>query len=72
MFFAFFSCLLMLNGAVGVLVWLAWQRVSTHMRNYPEAARLVAEHVLAPILTGQKEPKPESKPEVKTTRGTLV
>jgi hypothetical protein len=71
MFFAFF-CLLMLDGVVGVLVWLAWQRVTTHMRNNPEAAKLVAEHVIAPLLAGKKEPKVESKPEVKKTKGTLV
>ena len=71
MFFAFF-CLLMLNGVVGVLAWLAWQRITKHMRNHPDAAKLVAEHVIAPLLTGQKEPKVESKPEVKKTKGTLV
>jgi hypothetical protein len=72
MFFVLFFLLLLLNGGVGVLVWLAWQRVSAHLRNNPEAARLVAEHVIAPLLTGHKEPKAERKPEVKKTRGTLV
>ena len=71
MFIAFF-CLLMLNGVVGVLAWLAWQRVSTHMRNDPEAARLVAEHIIAPLLTGRKEAEVESKPEVKKANTRLV
>lgn len=54
MFLAFFT-LLMLNGVIGVLAWLAWNRVTEHMRADPEAARLVAEHVIAPLLTGKKK-----------------
>jgi hypothetical protein len=30
-----FMILLLLNGAVGVLVWLAWQRLTAHMRSNP-------------------------------------
>lgn len=52
MWLAFFS-LVMLNGLVGVLVWLAWGRISEHLRNNPEAAKLVAEHVIAPLLYGK-------------------
>lgn len=58
---------LMLDGAVGVVVWLGLRRVQAHMRANPEAARLIAEHVIAPILSGA-----EIKPEVKKTKGTLV
>jgi hypothetical protein len=70
MFFAFF-CLLMFNGAVGALAWLAWQRVSMHMRNNPEAAQLFSECVVMPLLTGNTD-KPEANPLVKKTKGTLV
>jgi hypothetical protein len=76
MFFALFVLLLLLNGGVGVLVWLGWQRVASHLKADPEAARLVskviAEHIIPPLLVGQKESKAETKPEVKTVRGTLV
>jgi hypothetical protein len=71
-----FLLLLLLNGAVGVLAWFGWRRVSEHLRNNPEAARLVAEHVIAPLLTGKNdksEVNPEAKPEPKKIKGaTLV
>lgn len=54
MFCAFFS-LLMLCGGIGVLAWLAWQKITAHMRKNPEAAKLVAEHVIAPLLAGEPE-----------------
>lgn len=72
MFFAFFLILLMLNGAIGVLAWLAWRRVAEHMRNDPAAAELVAKYVIAPLLTGEKKAKPEATPETKKIKGTLV
>lgn len=53
MFLAFFA-LLMLNGLIGVLAWLAWNRLTEHLRDNPEAAKLIAEHVIAPLLTGKK------------------
>jgi hypothetical protein len=59
MFFAFF-CLLMLCGGVGVLVWLAWQRMADHLRDNPEAAKLLAEHVIAPIMAGKNKDQTES------------
>jgi hypothetical protein len=75
MFFPF-MILLLLDGAVGVMVYFAWRRVTEHLRNNPEAARLVAEHVIAPLLTGKtdkSEVKPEAKPEPKKIKGaTLV
>jgi hypothetical protein len=71
MFFPF-MLLLLFDGVVGVLVWLAWQRLTAHMRSNPEAARLIAEHVIAPLMTGEKESKPEAKPETKKIKGTLV
>lgn len=67
MFFALFLSLLLLNGIVGVCMWFALQRISTHMRNNPEAAELVAKHVIAPLLTGKTE-----NPEVKKTRGGML
>lgn len=60
-----FMLLLLLNGAIGVVVWLALRRVQAHMKANPEAAKLIAEHVIAPLLCGE-EPKGEPpKPEVK-------
>lgn len=57
MVLAFFS-LVILNGLAGVLVWLAWGRISEHLRNNPEAAKLLAEVVIASLLSGKK---PEQK-----------
>lgn len=71
MIFAFFG-LLALNCCGGVLAWLMWRRVIAHMRRNPEAAKLIAEHVIAPLLTGGKEPKDEDKREVKRIKGTLT
>ena len=73
MFLAFFI-LLMMCGGIGVLVWLGWQRVAAHLKNHPEAARILAEHVITPLLVGEKEPenKPPDKPEPKRIKGTLV
>ena len=58
MFLAFFS-LVMLNGLAGVLIWLAWRRVAEHLRNHPEAAKFVAEHVITPLLCGKPPEKKE-------------
>ncbi len=60
MIWAFF-CLLMLCGSSCVLMWLAWKKITAHMRKHPEAARLVAEHVIAPLLAGDPEETPEFK-----------
>ena len=38
------------------------QKLGKHMRENPEAAKLIAEHVIAPLLVG-KEPSGEDKPE---------
>ena len=47
-----FLLLALFNGVIGVLVFLAVRRVVKHMRENPEASKLVAEHVIAPLLTG--------------------
>jgi hypothetical protein len=60
MFCAFFS-LLMLTGGVGVLTWLLFQRVTAHMRTHPEAAELIAKHVIAPLPTGGKNPEADDE-----------
>ena len=70
MFFAFLT-LLVLDAGIGVLVWLGWRRVATHLRKNPEAARPLAEHVLAVFLFGEDE-KEAGKPEPKRIKGTLV
>lgn len=48
--FLAFVVLLLFCGAAGALVWLGLRRIGNHMRENPEAAKLVAEHVLTPIL----------------------
>lgn len=57
--FLAFVILLLLNVVIGFVVWLCWSRVTAHMRDDPEAAKLVSEHVIAPLLTGKKK---EEKP----------
>jgi hypothetical protein len=62
--FLAFMFLLMICGALGVLIWLAVRRVIRHMQDCPEAARLISEHVITPLLTGKPEEKREiEKPE---------
>ncbi len=69
-----FLILLALVASVATLIWLGWRHVAAHLRKNPEAARLLAEHVIAPLLTGEKESKPETKaePEPKKIKATLV
>jgi hypothetical protein len=71
MFLAFFT-LLVLMAAVSAFVWLGWLRVASHLKGNPQAARFLAEHVITPLLLGEKEPTPEGQKEVKRTKGTLV
>ena len=52
-----FLLLVLFNCAIGVLVFLAVRRVVKHMRENPEASKLVAEHVIAPLLTGLRSEK---------------
>ena len=54
------------------LLWLAWRRVAAYLRNNPEGARLLYEHVISPLLFGPAPPKAEDRPEPKKTKGTLV
>jgi hypothetical protein len=73
--FLAFLILLMLDGAVGVLVWLGWRRVAAHLRKKPEVAALLAQHVLTPLLFGEVEKeagKQDEKPEPKKVKATLV
>ena len=61
MFFAFLT-LFMLNGGVGILAWLGWQRMAEHMRKHPEAAHALAAHLLRPLLFGEETPPEEPEP----------
>lgn len=70
MFLAFFV-LLMLNGVVGVVVWMALRRMQAYMRANPEAAKLIGE-IIAQLLAGELPKGEPPKPEVKKARGTLV
>jgi uncharacterized membrane protein len=58
-----FLALLMFCGVVGVVCWLALSRILDHMRRNPEAAKLISEHIITPILMG-KEPQPEETPDI--------
>lgn len=69
MFWCFFL-LLMFNGLLVVLAFLAIRRVVKHMRENPEASKLVAEHVIAPLLTGlRSEREPENENESRGQSG---
>jgi hypothetical protein len=47
--------LILADALIGVLAWVVYQRLTAHMRNDPQAAELVAKHVIAPLLTGNRE-----------------
>jgi uncharacterized protein YneF (UPF0154 family) len=59
LFILLLVALLVLAG-LGALVWFAWRRVSVHLKDNPEAAKLLAEHVIAPLLMADK-PKAAEK-----------
>jgi hypothetical protein len=50
-----FVILLLLNVAIGTVAWICWSRVLAHMRADPEAAKLVSEHIIAPLLYGKQK-----------------
>lgn len=58
-----FLILLMLNGVVVVLIGLGFARVLNHMRQNPEAARLISEHVIAPLLMGKRSEEESMSPD---------
>ncbi len=64
--FILLAVLLALVGGLGVLVWLAARRLARHLAGNPEAARLISEHLITPLLIGKQEPKPEPK-KIKST-----
>jgi len=68
MMFCPFFFLLMLTGGVGALAFFGWRLVTGHLREHPEAAKLISEHVITPLLIG----KQEAKPEPKKIKGTMV
>lgn len=59
--FWLFLLLVMFNGLVCVLAFLAIRRLTKHMRENPEASKLVAEHVIAPLLTGLRSEREAEK-----------
>jgi predicted negative regulator of RcsB-dependent stress response len=56
LFVLLLAALLVLAG-LGALVWFGWRRVSVHVKDNPEAAKIVAE-VIALLLTA---PKPKAE-----------
>lgn len=68
--FLAFMCLLFLCGGVGVVLWLGFRRLQAHMQKNPEAAKLVAEHVIAPLLMGKKDEE-SPKEEMPLRNGVL-
>ena len=73
-FFILLVAALLALAGLGALAWFGWRRVAAHLDGNPEAARLLAEHVITPLLLGKQAPevKPQAKPEVQKTKGTLV
>ncbi len=60
------AALLVLTWA-GALAWFGWRKISAHLKSNPEAARLLAEHVITPLLAGDK-----AKPEAQKVKGVVV
>jgi hypothetical protein len=60
---AFFSLLMLIGGVIS-LSYLGWRRVSSHLRANPEAAKLLVDHIVGPLLIGNK-PQTEEDPESK-------
>ena len=67
-FFILLVAALLVLAGLGALAWFGWQRVAAHLKSNPEAARLLAEHVITPLLVGKQEVKPEPK----KIKGTMV
>jgi hypothetical protein len=61
--FCAFICLLTVTAGLGVLAWFGWQRVASHLQNDAEATRMFVEHVVTPLLLGERteEPAPEGQ-----------
>jgi hypothetical protein len=57
-----FCLLVMLCGVLGVLCYLGWQRIAGHLRQTPEAKQYFVEHILTPLLLGEKQPEGEDSP----------
>jgi hypothetical protein len=60
---AFFTLLIgvaVIGGGAGTLLWLGGRRIVLHLQQQPEAATILAEHLLMPLLA-REEPKPDAK-----------
>ena len=66
-FFVLFVAALVVIGGIGVLVWFGGRRIARHLEVNPEAAKLLAEHVIMPLLV-----RKEAKPEAKKVKGFVV
>ena len=53
-FFILQVAALLAPAGLGALVWFGGRRVAAHLERNPEAARLLAEHVITPLLVGDK------------------
>ena len=67
-FFILLVAALLVLAGLGALAWFGWRRVAAHLERNPESARLLAEHVITPLLIGKQEPRPEPK----KIKGTMV
>lgn len=52
-----FLLLFMICSGIGILAWLACQKIAAHLKKNPEAAKLIMEHVIAPLLTDKESPE---------------
>lgn len=52
-----FLLLFMICGSIGILAWFACQKIAAHLKKNPEAAKLLMEHLIVPMLTDKKSPE---------------
>lgn len=52
-----FPVLLTLRGGIGILVWVAFQKIAAHLKKNPETAKFIMEHVIAPLLPDKQSPE---------------
>ena len=64
-FFTLLAGVIVIVGGMIVLVWLGGRRIIGHIRQEPQALPALVEHLVRPLLGGDK-------PEAKRVKGTIV
>jgi hypothetical protein len=57
---AFFAVLMLLGGIIS-LMYVAWSRVRNHLQDQSEATKMFVEHVVAPMLLGERKDDKQSE-----------